>query len=699
MNNNQDASPKNHLDADQPIKSRNQDLLGRRLFAEAVARQVSRISANQGCTIAIAGEWGSGKTSILNMVEETLQEDGGDVVFLGFNPWLFGGTADLVTRFFGELSAQLGQDPSAIIKSVARGFMGIGQALAPMIPVPGTSTVANLAAEQIASWTAPPSLHNRRDELRDALSKSEARFVVFIDDIDRLEPSETRDFMRLVRLTSDLPNVVFLLAFDRLRVEKSLGTNATEGRQYLEKIVQDIYHLPMVSEASITAMLIDRLNEVLKGRDLRPIDDGAMASVLSEVIKPLLGNLRDVKRYLNSLPVTLDLVGSEVALADVLGLEAVRVLRPSIFDALKAHPKCLVHSDSVSLLSMSDTNRAETIKKELMEIMEQAGDERKVLESLLEILFPATNGYLGRMSHGPNFKSTWRAERRVACEEVLRIYLQGGLDEGALASRELDDIVEALTEEQRLAQLLDALNDQKLEEALKRLLDFYQAYPVEAVPVAVPVLVNIMGRLSDQSVGMSFVSPRMKASQIVYRLLEKKKDPEALRDSMSEILPKVDTLSGQFELVEMVGHREGVGHKLVSEGQAKELEEKLARLLESATTQQLVDEWDLFGLVYRTLNWMEGKDKDGLAAKLRKHLSEDRFVLTVLHTDKSSQSSNGHFEKLLAWDAYLEMFGEEFTDAVKRLARSPDFDQLSQDNKDAIGLALKYARGWRPERW
>ena len=223
--NSDDASPSKYLDADRPIDCREQDRLGRRPLAEAIARQVRVVPAEHGFTIAVVGEWGSGKTSVLNMVAETLQDDAATPAILRFNPWLFGSADDLVPRFFRELSAQLGQSRSERLKDVAKALSNLGQSLAPLSPVTGTTWVANLLAKLTDNWTKPLSLHDKRNQLCEALAASDSRVVVLIDDVDRLEAGETRELMRLIRLTSDLPNVVFLLAFDRRHVARSLGEN------------------------------------------------------------------------------------------------------------------------------------------------------------------------------------------------------------------------------------------------------------------------------------------------------------------------------------------------------------------------------------------------------------------------------------------------------------------------------------------
>ena len=660
------------------------------------------IPAEHGFTIAIEGEWGSGKTSVLNMVAETLEDSWADIAVLRFNPWLFSNADELVARFFHELSAQLGLSGSEKLKDVAKALAKLGQFLAPLSPVPGTTLFANEIAKQADHVGEPPSLHDMRDRLSKALESSDSRVVVFVDDIDRLEPRETREVMRLVRLTSELPNVVFLLAFDRRHVAESLGTNETneiEGQQYLDKIVQVSHDLPAVREAILPGMFLPWLNEMIQGRDLIQLDSNVWSRVFYEIIKPLLHDLRDVKRYLYSLPVTLDMIGDEVAPADLLGLEAIRVLRPSMFDELRSHGDCLVHAAPASLPWKLEEERNKEIQKQLSAMLASAGDERGIMDSVFEILFPATQGPIGRASYGPDWIAGWRKQRRVACEEVLRIYLQAGLDEGAITSRDVQDLVEALTDEKKLASLFNALDEKRFEAALERLEDYEDDFQVEAAPIAIPVLVNRMGTLSPDSGGMLGLSPRIKASRVVLRLLMRFKASEDLMAEMPIMAEKVDTLSGWFQLVEMVGHRESVGHKLVDEDHARKLEGQFVGRLKSATAEQLADEWDLYVMLLRTLMWLEGEDKDELVLKLRAHLVDNQFALALLRTAVNYVHFNGHTEKRISWDGLVEMFGEELMDAVQRLDRTFLEPNLSEEDQDTIYLAQRYASGWRPKAW
>ena len=681
-----------HFDADRPVERRKDDRLGRSAFAESVAKRIQDVPAQHGFTIAVTGEWGSGKTSILNMVAEALEDE--KIPVLRFNPWLFGGTTELVTRFFQELSAQLGEVGSEKLKEVAKLLAKLGEGLAPLSPIPGTTILAKLVSEASDQWAQPRSLHSEREHLKEILAESEAKVIVLIDDIDRLEPSEIREVIRLVRLTSDLPNVVFLLAYDSQHVAMSLGTSESEGIRYLEKIVQVSYQLPIVRESILSEMLLPWLEECVSGRDVLELDREVWTQVLYDVIKPLLTSLRDVKRYLYSLPITLDMVGREVALADLLSLDAIRVLRPELFEALRTYSDCLVHSSSDIQIILGGDSRKQEIKKTLLQMLDHAAADRKTLESVFRHLFPVTQEILGNLGYTPDLKAAWRKDRRVACEEVLRIYLQAGLDESVVSSSEIQAVLDALTDETRLEKLLSGLDADRLGLALERLEDYQGEYPIEAVPIAVPVLTNLMGSLSAEPGGFLAIPPRIKVSRVILRLMRRIDDPETLATCIDEVLQKVPSLSGRLDLVEMVGHRQSVGHGLVSEDQAHKLEQKIVEELESITTADLGAEWDLIGLSLRPLLWLQDAQKDNLTERLRRHLSDDEFVLALLRSSVVNiYSTGGLVDKRLHWDDLVQAFGKELAAAVVKLPNSPLWLEITEDDRNTVSLAKKHAAG------
>ena len=104
------GSSNQESDLDRPILAIDDDKLGRKTFvlqlASALVDETSRLST--GAVIGLMGEWGSGKSSVLNFVEEHLKTKFNNAMVLRFDPWLISGRDALVRLFLTDLSTALG---------------------------------------------------------------------------------------------------------------------------------------------------------------------------------------------------------------------------------------------------------------------------------------------------------------------------------------------------------------------------------------------------------------------------------------------------------------------------------------------------------------------------------------------------------------------------------------------------------------
>jgi len=259
------------LVSDAPIRGRRDDLFGRDRIARRIAAEAVTAPADAGFVIALTGAWGSGKTSLGNLVEEELTRDDRVVVF-SFNPWLFSGAEDLVGHFFGELAAALGKGEGQLQQLAAKmaRYAGALSSVASLAPAVGSqiSAVLKGVGQLAATNSEDPSLQQRRGELLDALQGFDGRIVVFLDDIDRLLDEEIREIVRLAKLVGDLPRLTYILSFDRERVEQALGAPEVDldrrrerGRAYLEKIVQSRHDVPTLRVATIARFLADQISD------------------------------------------------------------------------------------------------------------------------------------------------------------------------------------------------------------------------------------------------------------------------------------------------------------------------------------------------------------------------------------------------------------------------------------------------------
>lgn len=102
--------PKHRFSADRPIGSREEDLLGRASFADSLASAIKGWKGNDSLVIALYGPWGSGKSSVKNMVLQSLRSAEADSpLIVEFNPWQWSGQDQLAEAFFREIGLIMGR--------------------------------------------------------------------------------------------------------------------------------------------------------------------------------------------------------------------------------------------------------------------------------------------------------------------------------------------------------------------------------------------------------------------------------------------------------------------------------------------------------------------------------------------------------------------------------------------------------------
>jgi predicted KAP-like P-loop ATPase len=694
---------------DHPVRSRAEDSLGRTSFAEVIARQIASTESEEGVVFGIVGAWGSGKTSLLNMVGEALEEDYGDVVVLRFNPWLFSGTEHLVGVFFEELGAQLLERPDERLKKVGEALETYGGILGALHVVPGIgywATIAEKGTGVVGRWLTRrgeeerTSLLGQRRKLEAALGDLSKKVVVMVDDLDRLRLQEIRDVVGLVRLNADLPNIVFVLAYDRERVEEALAGEEGDGRAYLEKIVQVVHDVPKVRDVDLTLALSNAVNGVLEHmQETGPFDERRFEGVFALVIRPLFRNVRDVRRYANALPASLEVVGDEVALDDILALEALRVLLPEVYDEIASSVEALTtpagHSGGLS----GNSARDQEAKRRIQRIMEAAGEHSGAVRELIGRVFPAGARHFENISYGHDHLKEWSRDRRLAHPRVLRFYLEKQLPGNVLPARRIQEIFDALGNEQRLFSLLDNLNSDQLGHVLERLLDFEDHFPPHIAQSAVPVLMNQSRYLPEGRKRFMAPTAEERLQRLVRRLLEKVNE-EARTQVVQLMMPKVCSLSDRLVLVLMAGHRQGWGLRLLPHEEADMVERQWVTVVLNADLESLSRERKLLHVLYLACEIDPERTID-LAQRV---VARDDGFLGLLSSSLTEEQSLGtgdvvpRTEPRLPCELLESVVGTDLLEQrVKEMANRRDDRVLDPKTALAPDTAERYVSGWRPD--
>ena len=86
---------------DNPISTKEKDLLHRYPLASRIATIINRFNGDESLVIGIEGEWGSGKTSFINLILNDLKST--NSLIIKFNPWNFSDQNELIKDFFNSI--------------------------------------------------------------------------------------------------------------------------------------------------------------------------------------------------------------------------------------------------------------------------------------------------------------------------------------------------------------------------------------------------------------------------------------------------------------------------------------------------------------------------------------------------------------------------------------------------------------------
>lgn len=286
-------------------------------------------SATAPVTIALQGEWGSGKTSLMLRLERELCK-GDEAPFMGLciNTWEYAMMStpertvyDIVAgllKSLGAGDASVGNKVDSFLRSATRFvYRGVREAIK-TIPLGSVALEAvnaptqilqehsENAEEQISLSELRKALENRVETILRESGKN--GIIVFVDDLDRLNPEVAVEILELLKNIFCIDGCIFILAIDYEVVIKGLKPkfgeltekNAREFRSFFDKIIQVPFSLPVNSYRPMD-FVMDALVKIGFISSMERVDP-RLTEPIAKVIQASVGkNPRSIKRLINTL--------------------------------------------------------------------------------------------------------------------------------------------------------------------------------------------------------------------------------------------------------------------------------------------------------------------------------------------------------------------------------------------------------------
>ena len=518
------------LSADKPLIEPQEDQLGYALFAKHLAFSLTKMVPADGFVVAIYGPWGSGKTTLLNFLFHYFKEAPLDEqpIIVPFNPWWFSGHEKLAKHFFDQLQASLATSDIdlANLQGKIAEFADMVSELPSSIHIPYIS-IGKIAVEFTPLKSSVKNVIKLKMEIAEELRRQPRRIFVTVDDIDRLNPEEIRQLFGVIKSVADFPNIVYLLTFDKKVVIEALReSQGISGENYLEKIVQFPFELPLPDRSSLSRLLFARLETIMAGTPEGLFDQTYWGNVFMRGIEHFISTPRKINLLTNTLSVTYPAVQGEVNPVDFISIETLRIFCPEAYNMIRTYPEKFTGREWVA----SKIDQLRIFQESWVTQIEESN--REAVRGLLSQIFPKLGEMWGDLGFEPPNETTWRKQLRICSPDIFPIFFHLALPQGDISNAEIMVILSLADKPQEFSARLLELTGQarpdgftRLHAFLDRVMDYTgKEIAVESIPSIFLSLFDVGDqfiRAEDEGSGKLPVGNDQRVTQIILQLLRR----------------------------------------------------------------------------------------------------------------------------------------------------------------------------------
>jgi hypothetical protein len=711
------------LDGDRPIDTPQKDRLGFAKIAEHLADAFVQNDLSKGFVVGVEGSWGSGKSSLVKMALKYLRDQTEAPGIVEFQPWLVGGRDDLLTELFSVFSDAVKlRDPAAgetfkeKTRQFSRAAMGLGT-LASLLGKAGVPLAAIVAdgldtAGRALGDFSQESLYDIKKNLEGQLAELGTPFIVFIDDLDRLDPAEAVEVLRLVRAVADFPNVGYILAYDpevlAHNIERALKVK--DGRAYIEKIVQASFRVPMPMWYDLQNWFCEEAGKLL----LRPFQSEdaweRFLTAANDWGTVFLKTPRDVVRALNALRLYAVPVVEKIDPADMVFLQLVRMKNPALCDWIEGYVGDLATIADTGMMKPDGDQRSGAML--LKTIPDDPVDRAEILSALGDHL-PGVSDRLPFLEHETfkvfqNISATDREDlnrfRRLASGNHHRLYFAFSEPAGTLSDGKLWAIIRLIQEDQKAgnAQLRQlAVQPRPQGDTMGMvLLDricMVKELPSEAVLPLLYGLSEIMDTVT-RDFGMSDGSFHLRANFSSPFGIVKFLPNETRKDAISRFIQTSQSLVWVNGIVRSATFHHGyhgdspqpLGERLLSEDEFEAIRLAYLNRLRQTPNEILLQTPRLQSLLF---GWSQAGDADRVRAWVKEKTAADEGFIGILETMGGKSEPLQQLSVMIDNKALTTFFpsADQVNERLIRISGNADvLSDRAQILLDAIAVANRF---------
>ena len=274
-------------------------------YADQIIKYITSDDLPTPLTIGLNGEWGSGKTTLVRIIQEKIERYGLrsatntiSIKHVEFNAWDAEKSSITVSLWKTIESKLLTSNERNILEPISKLLVDVA-----------LRKTVNMSYDNAKKHFEEYSQINYRDKIADVPKcLDNKRLIIFIDDLDRCDASNILDVLEIIKNVLAIENVIFFITVDIKQIERAWelrygqGVQNIESKEYIEKLFPIIFTLPAKSGADIEEYVNGLLPlESTTEPDLHRRYEPSLLDLRAHLVQSLENNPRKIKRILNTI--------------------------------------------------------------------------------------------------------------------------------------------------------------------------------------------------------------------------------------------------------------------------------------------------------------------------------------------------------------------------------------------------------------
>lgn len=549
-----------NFSSDRPISNQHEDKFQRYEFAKRIANTIVERESEDCIVIGVYGAWGEGKTSVINFIETELKEKE-NIIGIKFNPWIYNDENSLLIQFFEKLSVALNSNLNTKGERIGLLFKKYGKLLKIDIPLIGVNL--GDAVEGAGDILGDVDIETLKERIGTILKDNKRKVVIFIDDIDRLDKAEIHSIFRLVKLTADFMNTIYILSFDEEMVSAAIGErfgagNQKSGQNFLEKIIQVPLKIPVAQPEALKQFCFHMVDKAINSNNIFLTEDEVRRFV-SEFTSNILIKLdtpRLAVRYGNTLSFSMPLLAGEVNLTDLMLIEAIKIFYPSHYEFVKSNPEYFIGSYSERFSYGKDHDKVSSLKEHL-ELLGKSltKKQRSCIQSLLEELFPRLNEvFHNYASYNDSLTNDWFKQKRIVSPKYFNKYFSYAVIKGEISDIAFQNFLSDVSAQSidevasSIKSLVEQSSPDNFLQKIRSIEEDFNWDETIKIAKAISATSEIFPKLDGFSFGFGYETPNGQAAIFIYQLIKKHENKEEQFSLAIELMTEAKHFEFAYEL-------------------------------------------------------------------------------------------------------------------------------------------------------